>query len=290
MSITQENLALQDKYPDIEISFEEVFYAIEKIKHKKDYALKMQRLENKFNNFSPSEYYNLAVERMTNIVKAKTKDENAEYVVEKGKNFEILAFLAYYFANDQKGLIEHSLKNDIFLKIPASNVSVDKSVIILAGTGRGKTILMKAFCQNPYKSFAFIDATTITNDYKTRESFQKSSGVDSTAHFSGDFKHLGKSYYAQNEYDLGIDDFGTEKPILQFNEPSIEPVLDVIMQRLNHNKKTLITSNLTLEKIEERYGSRLVSRLKEEANILFFPIETPDYRELKQIMSLESKF
>lgn len=279
IKITAENFELVDKYPHIEVSLEEVFYAVQNIKHKKNYELKMAQLEKRFVNWTAAEYWNTITERLDNMVRAKKNDFEANYIIEKGKNYEILAFMCYYFANAQSDLLLHSETNNIFLKTPTKKLSTDKGILLMGNTGRSKTLLLKSFCQNPRKSYAFIEAKYIRDDYKQRELTNKATGVDATNYYSSDFKTLGPDAFNQKTYDLCIDDFGVEEPVNVYGE-KVEPVLDVIMNRLNLNLTTHITTNLTFEEIEKRYGSRVISRFEEQMNILFFPKETPDYRKL----------
>lgn len=69
---------------------------------------------------------------------------------------------------------------------------------------------------------------------------------------------------AQVKY-LFIDDWGTERA----TEKSERDFLDLIDQRINNQNFTFINTNLKFEDINEHYGVRLTSRLKEYMRIWF---------------------
>jgi len=63
---------------------------------------------------------------------------------------------------------------------------------------------------------------------------------------------------------LIIDDIGTEF-ITQYTSAIF---FDIISSRLNANKSTLITTNLTLENLDEIYSTRVTSRLIGDYTVL----------------------
>lgn len=276
---TQQDYQLIDKFPEIEVTVEEIFAEIQKIKFKKDYALRMARLDQSFSNWSAKDYYTRIVERLNDLVKAKTNNPDAVYLIEDGRNYEILCFMCYYFAAEQDSVKQLGEACNTFYNIPTSKLSIHKGILIMGNTGRGKTLLMKGFSQNPRNSYIVVNAKMIRDNYKNKELSQKSCGVESTNYYAGDFKSLGSSMFNQKKYDLCIDDFGVEEMVNLYGNKE-EPVLDVLMKRLEEGLVTHMTTNLTFEEMEKRYGSRLVSRLNEQMNILFFSADTVDFRTL----------
>jgi len=274
---TQQDYQLIDKFPHIEVTVEEIFEQIQKIKFKKDYSLRMAKLDQSFSNWTAKEYYTKSVERLNELVKAKTNNPDAVYLIEDGLNYEILCFMCYYFANEQNNIRQLGEACNTFYNVPTVKLSTNKGILIMGNTGRGKTLLMKAFAQNPRISYIVVNAKTIRDNFKNKELSQKSCGVESTNYYAGDFKSLGSSMFNQKKYDLCIDDFGAEEMVNLYGNKE-EPVLDVLMKRLEEGLITHITTNLTFEEMEKRYGSRLVSRLNEQMNILFFSADSVDFR------------
>lgn len=74
---------------------------------------------------------------------------------------------------------------------------------------------------------------------------------------------------------LFIDDLGTE-PILK--NVTIEGLYNIIQDRLEHNKKIVISTNLGLADIERVYGERIFSRLINKKLSLCFNVENSDLR------------
>lgn len=73
-----------------------------------------------------------------------------------------------------------------------------------------------------------------------------------------------------------IDDIGTEAVMVKNYGNEISPFTEMLYHRYDRGLQTILTSNLTLEQIKERYGVRVFDRIQ-EANKIFF--EAKSYRE-----------
>jgi len=76
---------------------------------------------------------------------------------------------------------------------------------------------------------------------------------------------------------LIIDDLGVE-PILR--NITVETLYEIIEYRLSNKKHTIICTNLTLPKIEQRYGYRVFSRISSTRNTALMHILGDDLRRL----------
>jgi len=74
---------------------------------------------------------------------------------------------------------------------------------------------------------------------------------------------------------LVIDDLGTE-PI--YRNVSIEYLFNIINERKINKKHLIVSTNLTLDEIINRYGERIFSRLNNKADSLFLYLEGKDIR------------
>ena len=74
---------------------------------------------------------------------------------------------------------------------------------------------------------------------------------------------------------LLIDDLGTE-PIKR--NITLEYLYLILNERLNSNKKTIITTNLNLEEILSRYGERIFSRIANKKTSKCFQMQGNDLR------------
>jgi DNA replication protein DnaC len=139
----------------------------------------------------------------------------------------------------------------------------EESVVLSGKTGCGKTHLAVAMMR-VYK-VSVLGATFITAPellLKIRTAFSP----NATETEEGIIRH-----YSDVEL-LVIDDLGAEKT----SEYSITTLYLIIDRRNRELKKTIITTNLTLQEVEETLGARMASRL---ADMKIIKINMPDYRK-----------
>lgn len=74
---------------------------------------------------------------------------------------------------------------------------------------------------------------------------------------------------------LVIDDLGTEPKYKNVTE---EYFYLLYSERLNNNKKTIVTTNLDLSNILDKYGDRVFSRMANKKNTLFIEMQNKDLR------------
>ncbi|MFV0440415.1 MAG: ATP-binding protein [Lachnospirales bacterium] len=123
------------------------------------------------------------------------------------------------------------------------------NLYIYGDTGTGKTYLLNCILNEFLKkSKSFIyqtapDFSNILNDYI----------------FKNDNPLATNSYYnfLKNCDLLFIDDLGTEV----FTTPILSEIYNIIDYRIRTNKSTIITSNLNLKNVDERYTPRVATRL-----------------------------
>lgn len=147
------------------------------------------------------------------------------------------------------------------------NVNSAKNLIYFAGpTGVGKTHLLRCMANEFIINGKVVNIVTSLNmsiDFKT---FSKTS--DET---------LLKKYLTPDV--LFIDDLGTE-PI--FKNVTVEYLYLIINERKMRNKRTVITSNLELDEISDRYDERLYSRIGDQKTSIYLILQGSDRREEKK--------
>lgn len=152
----------------------------------------------------------------------------------------------------------------IFQQIASWMCIPNKNPFLLIGgsVGNGKTTLAKAVIQvnNLYwkhrkdlteiwkKPYKYLTATELNNTAKTEQK---------------DFKEIKECNR------LLLDDIGTESVSIKDYGNVISPFTEVIYHRYDKGLQTILTTNLTLEQIKERYGERVFDRMQ-EANRVFF--------------------
>ncbi|MEK6878907.1 MAG: ATPase, partial [Nanoarchaeota archaeon] len=87
--------------------------------------------------------------------------------------------------------------------------------------------------------------------------------------------------YGQKQVGVCFDDMGTEDDRKNYgNESNV--MADVMLNRYDNKRnlirKTHITTNLTTEEMEQRYGSRVRSRMREMFNLVIFDPVASDRR------------
>lgn len=163
---------------------------------------------------------------------------------------EILFKLANYFVRD-------------FGACKKLGIDPDKGILLSGPVGCGKTSLMKLFRylvphRRPYE---VIPARNVTFG----------------------FNHIG--YKIIEDYGNGsfycFDDLGVE-PMGRYFGKDCNVLGEVVLSRyeyfLNHGIPTHATTNLNAQELEERYGKRVRSRMRQLFNLIAFDKDTKDKR------------
>ncbi len=179
----------------------------------------------------------------------------------------------YKVRNDQKRLI-----NDIFNWCIMADGQYDpeKGLWLWGDIGIGKTTMLKiirAFCHDVRPSFD--DGSGYAMPY----SFRITNAVEVCSVFSQQ-GYAGIETYI-NSTRQAFDELGSESsPIAYFG--TVENVFQYILQRRYDNRFigfTHVTTNMTVEEIQKRYGARIYDRCKEMFN--FVEMRGPTWRKKK---------
>lgn len=174
-----------------------------------------------------------------------------------GKNFKI-------FDEDQDILFKlcnYYIKDEANCK--TLNIDVNKGILLSGPVGCGKTSLMKLLRhivphRKPYEVIPTRNITFAFNNigYKIIENY-------------GD-----KQFYC-------FDDLGVE-PTGRHYGKDCNVMGEILLSRydlfLNHNIQTHATTNLNAAELEERYGNRVRSRMRQLFNLIAFDKESKDKR------------
>lgn len=161
-----------------------------------------------------------------------------------------------------------------------------KGIIISGPYGTGKTTLVKLINQISGDKFKFLTARQIANDIKLN-------GVERALYYGkGYMPNNGMNFQSIKTGCLIFDDLGQEPQYIYDFGNKINTMREVILELYEkyssanfiHNMPILlITTNLSLSQIEERYGGDVKSRLVEMCNFYEYSPKSFDKRELEKI-------
>lgn len=146
---------------------------------------------------------------------------------------------------------------------------IKKMIYITGAIGVGKTFLLKCIANELIKKQIYIFYSTA---FKMNNDFLEYCKARS------DDKNLFLEPYLESEVLL-IDDLGTE-PIL--NNITLDYLYLILNERLISGKSTIINSNLDLEKLIDRYGERIFSRIVNKRDGLTIKFNGEDLRLKRQ--------
>ena len=173
------------------------------------------------------------------------------------EDHELILKLLAYFTNNQQACQKYA-------------ISLRKGLMLSGPVGCGKTSLMRLF------------NTLLLPQYKYQ--------VKPCRDISFEFNQNGYTVihkYSTNSYSRGqhkiycFDDLGTENH-LKFYGVECNVMAEILLSRYDqftlHGLQTHLTTNLTSMDIEEQYGKRVRSRMREMFNLLAFEVSSKDKR------------
>lgn len=144
-----------------------------------------------------------------------------------------------------------------------------KMIYITGATGVGKTFLLKCIANELIKKEVYIFYST---------AFRMNNDFLEYCKDRSDDKNAFLEPYLNSEVLL-IDDLGTE-PIL--NNITLDYLYLILNERLISGKSTIINSNLDLDKLIDRYGERIFSRMINKRDGLTIKFNGEDLRLKRQ--------
>ena len=190
------------------------------------------------------------------LIKVRYKLSNMENIL---KDFEDFSFDYYSDRKDSSDdMTELENIKDIYERaVSFSNKKEGKSMLFYGNCGTGKTFLSscvaKKMMDNGY-SVIYMTASSIVEKYEEYK-YGKGGVYD---------KEIIDMLYDTDL--LIIDDLGTEAS----NQVSLQFIFELINKRILSGKKMIISTNLNMKEIIQRYTARIGSRIYESFEILNF--------------------
>ena len=151
------------------------------------------------------------------------------------------------------------------------DIDLTKGIALTGPIGCGKTSLMRLMklVAPPERNFTIKPSRDVTFEFIK-------DGYDVIHRYSN------LSYHAHGPKTYCFDDLGAEQALKYYgNECNV--LAEVILSRYDHythsHMLTHITTNLSATEIDDSYGPRIRSRMREMFNLYSFPYPSPDKRK-----------
>lgn len=242
-----------------------------------DLILNSIRQRGMFTSMTRFQYLDYDIDEALQIVEAIGKSRNQRFVIDGENRFTYENFIRWCHCDTAMRCLDPNS-----LQVIPGNLK--RGIYIAGNTGTGKSWcleIMQAYC----RVFGFKVQFFEEND----PSFLAWGNVRADA-ICDTFTESGNISGYKKRYILGIQDFGSEPQESLYMGNRVEVMRSLVEYRGDKTDSlTLITSNLKLggEKLLNRYGDRVASRLTEMCN--YFEIRGADRRKWRNIVPNATK-
>ena len=189
------------------------------------------------------------------------------YGFKEGKRFDldqhnewVMRALAMYFCNN-KAFEELTRDGE------PCRYKLDKGILLAGAVGVGKTMIMNLYKVNKRVPYDVMNCKTLTQQFGKRDG-----GFEVVEPLMGrhrvDIKSIDNLW--QEEVGVCFDDLGTEDVTTNFGNKSMV-MADLILGRYGNRLPfyyTHVTTNLTPDEVQAKYGDRVWDRMKEMFNVI----------------------
>ncbi len=220
----------------------------------------------------PKVYRKLSCQELRSVLCSKYNiaDVADEHLLKEYRDRKIKPFILDESNRDIFNLLCQYFSDDIAFE--KDGHSLEKGIMLFGPVGCGKTSLMKMFAFNTSKPFGVISCRTIADKYSK-------DGSNALLEFSNMPACYPEQNFGLTSLGRCFDDLGTEDSKKNFGN-EVNVMQDVIFKIYDNELigNFHITTNLSGSEIEEAYGSRIRSRLREMMNVLTFDKNSKDRR------------
>lgn len=252
-------LPVTENYDHIELTEEEIKEGLRLLRKQKHHKIETDNYWQKISK--PVEYLKLDFNQtMNNVFQFLKESCNGGFIVDQ-YNEKVINLLSLYFSGDKRFEDE-------------SGFSLKKGIFLAGPIGCGKTSIMKAFARNSHNAFVMTSTRSVSDEYSRN-------GIDGVARFFDSVQVYPQNNYGQKEAGYCFDDLGVESAKKHFGN-ELNVMTDIILSRYEKSSltgKTHFTGNIIGDEIEDTYGARVRSRLREMCNFITFDPQASDFRK-----------
>lgn len=176
-------------------------------------------------------------------------------------NRPVFDFMCYYLSEDPQFFVQAEL-------LGVANASFNKGICLAGNPGTGKTAMMQLFQRNQRQCFTLVNAKHIASHFAQAGEDAYKAYLDPEPYAIND-----PQVFFQKMPGLCIDDIGTEDITNHYgNKRSV--IVDLIEMLYAKGKTGAMlhgTTNLTPDQLEQYYGARIRSRMREMFNFIEMP-------------------
>lgn len=252
----------EDPWKHIELTDEEIEVALRMARQHKGVKLQAAAYWKKISE--PIIWPDWTAEELGENVINKIKVQVPDFVIDDN-NREQFKLLCWYFTKDPRF---ENYKGGIY--------KFHKGIAFIGPIGSGKTTMLKAFNVNPTNCFVSCSTRQVAGEYTLKDT----GGIHTINKYSTLVEVEKKQFWNQQFVGRLYDDLGVENIAKNFGNAA-NVMEEVLLNRYDNPEllgKTHITSNLTAQDIEETYGPRIRSRVRQMFNWIYFDPDTPDRR------------
>jgi hypothetical protein len=246
-------------------NFDDVTLSENEIKILMDEALKQKKsnlmIEAYFRKVREAEKIPiLTADQLSNWAIRKWQERYASKWIFTEENQRLINLFAQYFTQDPRFESENE------------GLSLKKGLLLYGGIGIGKTAIFQIFIRNQVASYRVVSCREIANGYSNNAA-KGSKATDYLDDYIDEIDPTVNNPFKQDGWGICFDDLGTESSKKTFGN-EVNVMEEILLSRYDRRNvllnKTHITTNLKADEIEENYGPRVRSRMREMFNYIKF--------------------
>lgn len=232
-----------------------------RLESERRFKLSQDKLNDAKRPWKPSELYQLAKWRATQLISSRTGRPDLEFEPTEFQKPIITALGLYFSGSPEFEQLNTKLYNSTKL-----DFSLNKGIWLWGNPGVGKTLMMEMFNRNKRLCYDLAQCPKITYEYVKNGDIVFEKLVNVKGVIVPD-----ASNFFQQHRGVCYNDLGTE-PLTSSHYGNPINVMEYIILQSYENKLPYwhrhVTTNLTFDQVKQFYGVRVLDRIKECFNIL----------------------